>query len=140
MWCGTNAEQDLITAALGDDCVSIYGRMSPEEKVDLDRRWREGEVRVMVTKLSIFGWGVNWQHCHKMVFVGLSDSWESYFQGIRRCYRYGQTCPVEVHIVLSEIEGQIAVNVSRKEREAERMMSELVAEMNIGRRAPVIAS
>ncbi len=129
VWCGTNVEQDAITAGLGSECVSIYGRMKPDEKVALERRWLDGEVRVIVTKLSIYGWGVNWQHCHKMLFVGLSDSYEAYFQGIRRCYRYGQAHPVEVHIVLSTMETQIAHNVARKERDATELMSGMVRAM-----------
>lgn len=129
VWCGTNAEQDAITEALGDDCVSIYGRMTIEQKVELERRWLAGEARVIVTKPSIYGWGVNWQHCHQMVFVGLSDSYESYYQAIRRCYRYGQTRPVCAHIVVSELESQIAANVARKEREAASTMAALVERM-----------
>ncbi|WP_239404491.1 helicase C-terminal domain-containing protein [Frankia sp. Cj3] len=129
VWCGTNDEQDAITAALGDDCVSIYGRMTPEKKVELEARWREGHVRVLVSKPSIFGWGVNWQNCARMIFVGLGDSYESYYQCIRRCHRFGQTDQVEAHIVLSEIESAIAANVARKECEAERMTAQLVAAM-----------
>lgn len=129
VWCGTNAEQDAITAELGDECVSIYGKYTPEQKVELERRWLDGEVRVIVTKLSIYGWGVNWQHCHKMIFVGLSDSYESYYQGIRRSYRYGQKNVVQAHVVLSELEQQIATNVTRKERAANAHTAELVAAM-----------
>lgn len=126
VWCGTNREQDAITAALGDDCVSIYGKYTPEQKVEMERRWREGEVQVIVTKPSIFGWGVNWQHCHRMIFVGLDDSYEKYYQAIRRCYRYGQARVVRAHIVLSELESQIAANVARKERESSGLHGALV--------------
>ena len=69
------------------------------------------------------------QHCARMAFVGLSDSYEAYYQAIRRCYRYGQTRVVHAHIVLSELEGQIAANVARKEREASHIAEGLVAEM-----------
>ena len=68
-----------------------------------------------------------------MVFVGMSDSYEQYYQAIRRCYRYGQTRVVEAHIVLSELEGQIAANIARKEREASTITSALVAEMQRAR-------
>lgn len=127
VWCGTNYEQDMITAGLGDDCVSIYGRMTPEEKVALERRWLDGEVKTIITKPSIYGWGVNWQQCNQMIFVGLSDSYEAYYQSIRRCYRYGQTRIVNAHVVLSDLEGQIAANIRRKESESSRTTSELVA-------------
>jgi superfamily II DNA helicase RecQ len=126
VWCGTNIEQDQITAGLGSDCVSIYGRMTPEEKVALESRWLAGEVKTIVTKPSIYGFGVNWQHCSQMIFVGLNDSYESYYQSIRRCYRYGQTRVVHAHVVLSDLEGQIASNVRRKETEAGRGTGELV--------------
>jgi hypothetical protein len=78
--------------------------------------------------------GLNWQNCARMVFVGLSDSYEQYYQAIRRCYRYGQTRVVDVHVVLSELEGQIAVNIARKEREASQITGQLVAAMTKTRR------
>lgn len=133
VWCGTNAEQDAIAGALGADCVSIYGSLDPEKKVELQDRWLAGEVKTIVTKPKIFGMGVNWQQCHRMIFVGLSDSYEQYYQAIRRCYRYGQTRVVHTHVVLSELEGQIAVNIARKEREANQVTSQLVRAMRANR-------
>jgi SNF2 family DNA or RNA helicase len=73
--------------------------------------------------------GLNWQHCARMVFVGLSDSYEAYYQCMRRCYRYGQTRVVKAHIVLSELEEQIAANVWRKEKEANRVVDGLVEQL-----------
>ena len=107
--------------------------MSPEEKVDILYRWLDGERPVMISKASILGSGINMQHCARMVFVGLSDSYEQYYQAIRRCYRYGQTRVVHAHIVLSELESQIASNVARKEREASRLNNDLVAQMRRAR-------
>lgn len=69
---------------------------------------------------------MNWQHCARMAFVGLSDSYEAYYQCIRRCYRYGQTRIVRAHIVLSPIEDQIAANVARKEKQANRIVDGMV--------------
>lgn len=69
---------------------------------------------------------MNFQQCHQMVFVGLSDSWESYYQAIRRCWRFGQTHPVNVHIVVSELEQQIADNVRRKETEVATWVQRLI--------------
>ena len=77
----------------------------------------------------IAAFGLNCQHFARLAFVGLSDSYEQYYQAIRRCYRYGQSRPVHVHIILSDLEGQIAANVSRKERDAARFTGELVAQM-----------
>lgn len=81
--------------------------------------------------------GINMQHCARMAFVGLSDSYEAYYQSIRRCYRYGQTRVVDAHIVLSELESQIAANVARKEREASNITASLVAEMRANKREMV---
>ena len=84
---------------------------------------------MLITKPGIASQGLNYQHCARMVFVGLSDSYEQYYQSIRRCYRYGQTRVVHAHIVLSELENQIAANIARKEREASTITAGLVAEM-----------
>jgi hypothetical protein len=72
---------------------------------------------------------MNWQHCARMAFVGLNDSWEQYYQAMRRCHRYGQTRRVRAHIILSDLEQQIAGNVARKERDAHAMNADLVAAM-----------
>lgn len=129
IWCGLNAEQDAIAAALGDRAFSVTGSMSPEEKVRLLYAWIDGERPVMISKTSILGMGVNMQHCANIAFVGLSDSWEQYYQAIRRCWRYGQTREVHAHIVLSEVEAPIAENIARKERQTSRMVDGLVAAM-----------
>ena len=89
----------------------------------------DGRTRVLITKPSIAAFGLNWQHCARMAFVGLSDSYESYYQAIRRCYRYGQTRVVHAHVILSDLESQIAVNVARKERDAASITDGLVREM-----------
>lgn len=129
VWCGTNDEQDTIAAALGDRCVSVYGSLSPEEKEARLIRWLDGEVPILVSKASVLGFGMNLQRAHKMAFVGLGDSYEAYYQAVRRCWRYGQTEPVRVHIVVSEIEQQIVANVKRKEREARAMTDGLIRHM-----------
>ena len=84
----------------------------------------------LITKPSIASFGLNWQHCARMAFVGLSDSYESYYQSIRRCYRYGQTREVEAHIILTALEQQIASNVNRKQLAAADMTAELVRALN----------
>lgn len=100
--------------------------MDPEEKAEALQAFSAGDIRVLITKPSIAGFGMNWQHCNRMVFVGLSDSYEDYYQCIRRCYRFGQKRKVEAHIVLSELERAIYDNVLGKEREAQRVSAELV--------------
>lgn len=132
LWCGLNDEADTLTRLI-PGAVNVHGSMTPEEKADALLAFTDGRIRYLVTKPSLAGFGMNWQHCARMAFVGLSDSWEAYFQCIRRCYRYGQPRVVDAHIVLSELEGQIAANVNRKERAAEQMITDLVAEMRRAR-------
>jgi hypothetical protein len=128
LWCGLNDEADRL-AALIPGAVNVRGVMSPEVKAQAFLDFADGAIRVLITKPSIAAFGLNWQHCARTAFVGLSDSYEAYYQAIRRFYRYGQTRPVHAHIVLSELEGQIASNVARKEREASLITESLVREM-----------
>lgn len=128
LWCGLNDEADLL-AELIPGAVNVHGSMTPEEKARELLRFADGKTRVLITKPSMAAFGLNWQHCARMVFVGLSDSYEAYYQAIRRCYRYGQSRVVVAHVVLSEIEAQIAVNIERKESESAAVNGELVAAM-----------
>jgi superfamily II DNA helicase RecQ len=104
--------------------------MTPDEKADAFEAFQDGKIRVLVTKPSIAGMGMNFQNCHQMVFVGLSDSWESYYQSVRRCWRFGQQSPVTAWIVTSELEQQIVENVKRKETEVADWVDRLVHHMN----------
>lgn len=117
-WCGLNAESAGVAAALGDDAVEVTGAMTVDEKTGRIGQFLTGERRVLVTKAGIAGFGMNFQNAARMVFVGLSDSYESYYQCIRRCYRFGQQRPVMAHIVLSNVEQSIYDNVLAKERQA----------------------
>jgi hypothetical protein len=128
-WCGLNDEADTITR-LVDGAVNVHGTMTPDEKADAFEAFQDGKIRVLVTKPSIAGMGMNFQNCHQMVFVGLSDSWESYYQSVRRCWRFGQQSPVTAWIVTSELEQQIVENVKRKETEVADWVDRLVHHMN----------
>ena len=125
LWCGLNAEADALADAI-PGAVNIHGSLSPDEKARLLLGFSDGEHRVIITKPAIASQGLNWQHCARMAFVGLGDSYEQYYQAIRRCYRYGQTRVVEAHIVLSDLESQIADNVRRKERQASAITQSLI--------------
>ena len=127
-WCGLNDEAERITRVI-PGAVNVEGSWSPEDKAAAFLGFADGSIRVLVTKPSIAAFGLNWQHCARMTFVGLSDSYESYYQAIRRCWRYGQDRPVKAHVILSDLEGQIAANVRRKESEASRMTGDLISEM-----------
>lgn len=131
LWCGLNAEADML-AGLIPGAVNVQGAMSPEDKAAALLAFADGDIRHLVIKPQIASFGMNWQHCARTAFVGLSDSYEIYFQAIRRFHRYGQPRIVHAHVVLSELEGQIAQNVTRKEREAEALTAELVAVMHAG--------
>jgi superfamily II DNA or RNA helicase len=125
LWCGLNDEADALAKAIPGS-VNVHGSMSPEEKADLLLAFADGRFNVLITKPSMASFGLNYQHCARIAFVGLNDSYESYYQSIRRCYRYGQKRVVHAHVVLSDLEGQIAANVRRKETEAGRGTGELV--------------
>lgn len=129
IWCGLNDEQRALARALGDLAFSIEGGHSVEQKEDYIQRWLAGERPVMISKTQIMGFGLNFQHCHNMMFLGIGDSYEQYYQAIRRCWRFGQTSPVDVRIVVSDVEGQISNNVKQKEREAQRMSEAVVNAM-----------
>jgi len=132
LWCGLNDEADRL-AALIPGAVNVRGAWSPEDKATALLAFADGDIKTLITKPSIAAFGLNWQHCARMVFVGLSDSYETYYQSIRRCYRYGQTRVVHAHVVLSELEAQIASNIARKERDAAAVTGALVEEMRRAR-------
>ena len=127
-WVGMNEEGRMLQK-LVPDSVLMEGSQSSEQKQDALERFQRGEVRVLITKVKIAGFGMNLQNAHQMVFVGLNDSWEGWYQAIRRCYRFGQVYPVVVHVVLSEAERAILTNVQAKEREALGMQEALIQHM-----------
>lgn len=135
-WVGLNDEGREL-AKLIPGAVLVEGQDSPEAKTEAIERFISGETRVIVSKTSIFGFGLNLQRCARMAFVGLSDSYEQYFQAIRRCWRYGQTRPVHAYIVLTEPEEVIYANVCRKQREAEATAAELVKHVAAFERAEI---
>lgn len=126
LWCGRNDEARMLTAAISG-AVNVEGAMAPDAKADAIERFQSGEHRVLVTKPTVAGFGMNFQNAARMVFVGLGDSYEQYYQAIRRCYRFGQRRPVKVHIVLSDPERAVFENVLRKEEEHRQTMRELIA-------------
>lgn len=130
VWCDLNAESDALKAAIHGS-VEIRGSDSAEEKERRLMAFAHGEIRVLITKPSIAGWGLNWQHCARMAFVGVTDSFESYYQAVRRCWRFGQSREVNVHLFASAMEGSVLGNLKRKEADvlamAERLSQETKA-------------
>lgn len=139
LWCGLNDEADEL-ARLIPGAVNVHGSMSPEAKAEALLGFADGAFPVLITKPAIAARGLNYQRAARMAFVGLSHSYEDYFQAIRRCYRYGQTRVVHAHIILSELEAQVAANVARKEREADEFMAELVDAMRRARTMQEVAA
>lgn len=126
VWCGLNDEAALFTDQFYGQAVNLHGSLPLDEKVDIIERFKAGDIRVLVTKPSIAGMGLNLQNAARQVFVGLGDSYESYYQAIRRSWRFGQTRPVDVHVVVSDLEAEIVANVRRKEQSASEMTERLV--------------
>jgi hypothetical protein len=127
VWCDLNAEGDALTAAI-PGAVQIAGADSVEVKEQRLADFAAGKFRVLVSKPSICGFGLNWQHAARMAFVGVTDSFESYYQAVRRCWRFGQKRDVHVHIFASSAEGAVVANLRRKERDALAMAESLGAE------------
>jgi len=139
VWCDLNAEGDALRKAI-PDAVEIRGSDDTDDKEQRLTDFAAGKIRVLVTKPSIAGWGLNWQHCHSMAFVGVTDSFEAYYQAVRRCWRFGQRNPVQVHIFASELEGAIVSNLKRKERDATAMAEALSAETRAAVQSEVLGS
>lgn len=125
VWCDLNIESEKLTKAI-DGAVEVKGPDKPEHKINTAIGFADGDIRTIVTKPSIFGWGLNWQHCNNMIFTGLSDSYEQFYQAVRRIWRFGQKETVNVYIVISEAEGAVKKNIQRKEKDTTKMMSEMV--------------
>lgn len=122
-WCNLNDESESIASLTG--AQEITGSQKTEQKESYILGFTDGTINKIVTKPKIAGFGLNWQHCNKMVFVGLSDSFESFYQAVRRCWRFGQTSEVDVHIVISDKEGSVLDNIKRKQRQHDQMSIEM---------------
>ena len=127
VWCDLNAEGDALTKAISS-AVQVAGADDIDTKEMRLIDFAEGRERALVSKPSIAGHGLNFQHAARMAFVGVTDSYEAYYQAVRREWRFGQTRPVHVHIFASKAEGAVVSNLQRKEREAGQMAESLSAE------------
>jgi hypothetical protein len=139
IWCDLNAEGDALSEAI-PGAVQVAGADDIDTKEDRLYGFAHGQIRAIVTKPSIAGWGSNWQHCARMAFVGVTDSYEAYYQAVRRSWRFGQKRPVRVHVFASEAEGAVVANLRRKERDALEMAESLSAETRDAVRSEVTGS
>jgi len=128
IWCDTDYEADALVAVI-PDAVEIRGSMKSELKEELLTAFSNGEIKKLITKPKLAGFGLNWQHCHKTAFIGLSFSYEQYYQALRRFWRFGQKNCVESHIVMSDTEMQIYNVIQRKMKDHENMKSEMAEAM-----------
>ncbi|GAC1699851.1 MAG: hypothetical protein NVS9B4_00080 [Candidatus Acidiferrum sp.] len=128
VWCNLNAESTALDAAI-PDAVEVVGADSSTYKEKAIADFIAGQSRVLVSKSSIFGFGLNLQHCAHVAFVGLSDSYEQFYQAVRRCWRFGQRRAVECYVITAETEGAVVRNIERKEKQAMEMMEGMVLHM-----------
>jgi superfamily II DNA or RNA helicase len=129
IWCNLNVESEAATKLI-PGAVEVCGSDSTEFKEKSLLDFAEGRIRVLVSKPSIAGFGMNFQSCHNVAFLGLSDSYEQFYQAIRRCWRFGQKSPVDCYIVTSSTEGEVVANIKRKEADSQRMAEEMVNNMH----------
>lgn len=125
VWCHLNDESFALAAQI-NGAVEVSGSDSDEHKMQAAIDFQEGRARVIVSKSSIFGFGMNFQNCHQVVFVGMSHSYEQYYQAIRRCWRFGQTEPVQCHVVYDWSEGTVIENIRRKDSDATEMAESML--------------
>lgn len=129
IWCDTNEEADALKAAIGPEAAEIRGNDTTEAKEGRVLDFVSGKTRVLISKPSILGYGLNFQHCANMAFVGRSFSYEAWYQAVRRCWRFGQTRPVTVHLMVAEGEDQIGRVIARKEADHAKMKAAMRAAM-----------
>ena len=128
IWCHLNDEAELLQSLIPGS-VNVQGSDKPETKSKNLLGFAHGDIRVLISKPKIAGFGMNWQHCARMAFVGLDDSFEKFYQAVRRCYRFGQKRSVKVHLFTAENEGQILENLKRKEIQHHEMSANMVEHM-----------
>lgn len=128
VWCNMNAESESIAKAI-KNAIEIKGSDKREHKTKTMMGFSSGDVQIIVTKSSIAGFGMNWQNCNNVLFLGLSDSYEQFYQALRRCWRFGQKNEVDCYIVTAETEGATLSNIKRKEKDAKTMADAMAEKM-----------
>jgi hypothetical protein len=127
-WCNLNSEADALESMVSG-ALQVAGRHTTDIKVQRLLGFRDGKPLILVSKPSLAGHGMNWQHCNRMIFVGLTDSFEQIYQAIRRCWRFGQRRAVDVHFIVSELEGNVIANIRRKEMAYNAMLDKMADHM-----------
>lgn len=125
IWCDMNDESAMLSKLI-NGAVEVKGSDKPEHKSSAMLGFSDGSIKNLVTKPSIAGFGMNWQNCHNMIFTGLSDSYEKFYQAVRRCWRFGQKEEVNVWIVISAKEGCVKQNIERKQSDFKKMQKAMI--------------
>lgn len=128
VWCDYNAESEALNKAISES-VEVVGSDTPDYKAQTALDFADGKIKALVSKPSIYGFGMNFQNCHSMIFCGISDSYEQFYQAIRRCWRFGQDKPVDVHIIISEAERNVLENIKRKQAQMDELQNNMVSLM-----------
>lgn len=128
IWCDFNYEADELRKSI-DGCIEVRGSDPALFKAKASLDFADGKIRTLVSKPTIFGFGSNFQSCHNMIFCGLSDSYEQFYQAVRRCWRFGQTKPVNVYVILSEREINVLENIKRKQANMDNMQKKMTGLM-----------
>jgi hypothetical protein len=128
VWCELNDESSALAAEI-PGAVEVKGSDTPRQKADAMLAFARGDVHVLVSKPSICGFGMNWQNCARQAFVGVTHSYEQFYQAVRRSWRFGQTRPVRVHVFASELESAVVASLKRKEADAARMVAAMISAM-----------
>lgn len=128
VWCQMNDEGDELERMI-PDAVQVAGKDSDESKEEKMMAFAHGKARILITKPKIGAWGLNFQHCNHVTFFP-SHSYEQYYQGVRRCWRFGQKRPVKVDIVTTKGEASVLKNLQRKQQQSDEMFGRLISQMN----------
>lgn len=129
VWCNYNDESAALKKAIPNS-YEVKGSDTPQYKEDGMIGFSKGEIKVLVSKPSICGFGMNWQNCHRIIFCGLSDSYEQFYQAIRRCWRFGQESQVDVYVIIGDAEMNVLNNIKRKQSNHEMMSVEMLKTIN----------
>lgn len=128
IWCNTDYEADALRKVI-PGAIEVRGSYPAAKKRARLDAFSSGQAKRIITKPKIAGFGLNWQHCRNVAFVGLSYSWEQFYQALRRVWRFGQLRPVRCHVVIAATEGAVAATIQKKEAENEEMRKAMVHAM-----------
>lgn len=129
IWCDYNIESEMLAKTIPDS-VEVVGSDSPEFKATTALQFADGQIKALISKPSIYGFGMNFQSCHNMIFCGISDSYEQFYQAVRRCWRYGQKHDVNVHIITSEKELNVMENIEHKQAQMDELQDKMIGLMH----------